>query len=262
MGIQRSRSRFLKVFVNNNRWHPVNINTTIHGMTGNYSVMALSNIYITSVNISMLSRFTTLVSILFLLVLSAGCVANLTPIQVSEKFWTAIKNRDAGAARLFIADGTASTDDITGNILPLNDIALGRTVIDGDQAWVDTDVEIAADKPFNLSLKTVLLRKDERWKVDYDSTVASISSDSNVARVIGKLSEFSGEFSRELDRSLEEMQRALPQIKKELGDIEENMKKSLPEIRQQLDEFIRQLEEALGKDKEESSPPPRSPREI
>lgn len=212
-------------------------------------------------NQTMQPRTALTIIILFFVILASGCVARLTPIQVSEKFWTAIKNKDAGAARLFIAEGTATTDDITGNVLPLNGFEVGRTVIEGDQAWVDTNVEIAADKPFNLSLKTVLLRKEERWKVDYDSTVASISSDSNVARVIGKLSEFSGEFSRELDRSLDEMQRALPQIKKELDNIEENMKKSLPELRQQLEEFIRQLEEALGKDKEESSPPPRS-REI
>lgn len=206
-------------------------------------------------------RIVLIISVLLLVTFSSGCVARLTPIQVSEKFWTAIQNQDAGAARLFIAEGTASADDITGNVLPINGFSLGRTVIDGENAWVDTDVEIAAEEPFNLSLKTVLLRKDDRWKVDYDSTVASISSDSSVARVIGKLSEFSGEFSRELDRSLEEMQRALPQIQKELEAIEEKMKEKLPELREQLKEFIRQLEEALGKDKEDSTQQPGT-REI
>lgn len=209
----------------------------------------------------MQTRFVAVIGVLIFITLSSGCVARLTPIQVSEKFWTAIQNNDAGAARLFIAEGTAKTDDITGNVLPVNGFSLGRTVIDGDNAWVDTDVEIAADEPFKLSLKTVLLRRDDRWKVDYDSTVASISSDSSVARVIGKLSEFSGEFSRELDRSLDEMQRALPQIKKEIESIEENMKESLPELERRLEEFIRKLEEALGKDKEDSNQQPGT-REI
>ncbi|HSR62587.1 MAG TPA: hypothetical protein VLN56_04195 [Gammaproteobacteria bacterium] len=208
----------------------------------------------------MLKKFCYIATGMLLVLLASGCAAKLTPMQVSEKFWEAVKNKDTNAARHFVTED-ARNRDLTENILPLEEVTLGRTVIDGEQAWVDTTVVISADKPFTLPLKTVLLQENERWKVDYDATVASVSKGSHAARVISGISDLSRQFTEELNRSMDDIQRSLPQLQKELEKLENNLREKLPELRQQMQEFLRQLEEALGQDKP-AEPPPSSTTEI
>ena len=192
---------------------------------------------------------------IFFTLLFSGCMADLTPIEVSERFWTAVQNKDAGEIKKYISTKTIDKNDLTDNILPLEEISLGRTVIDADQAWVDTTVIIAGDDPFTLPFKTVLLKDKNQWKVDYDATVISISEDSAVARVMGSIADISGQFAKDLDRSLEEIQKAIPEVQKEIEIIEENVRHHLPELKQKVEEFMRQLEEALeGFNKRSESP--------
>ncbi len=175
-----------------------------------------------------------------------GCVENLSPIEVSERFWTAVQNKDQRAVRKYVSSDTLKKDDLAENILPLDEISLGRTVIDGEQAWVDTEVIIAGDNPFNLPIKTVLLRENKQWKVDYDATMHSISRGSSVARVLGSIANLSEKFSDELNRSFDEIQKTIPEVEEEIGKIEENISEKLPELRKRIEEILQQLEEALG----------------
>ncbi len=118
-------------------------------------------------------------------------------------------------------------------------------MIDAEQAWVDTTVVIAGNESYELPLETMLLKDGEQWKVDYNTTVASLSKESTVARVVGSIADLSGQFADQLDKSLEEIQKAIPEVQKEIERIEENVQYHLPEIQRRMDEFIRQLEEAL-----------------
>ncbi|MBI4006432.1 MAG: hypothetical protein HY356_07150 [Gammaproteobacteria bacterium] len=194
-------------------------------------------------NVKFFSR--TFTFLIFNLVLY-GCAANLTPIEVSERFWTAVQNKDVRAVRNYVSSASLDKKDLTENILPIGEVSLGRTVIDGEQAWVDTTVAISGDDPFKLPLKTVLLQENKQWKVDYDATVASVSSSGAVARVMGNLTDLSRQFADGLDRSLTEIQKTLPQVQKEIGKIEENLRERIPELRQRMEEIMKQLEEALG----------------
>jgi len=193
-------------------------------------------------------------------IFSTGCVANLSPIEVSEKFWTAVKNKDSKTVRKYIVSNGKEKNELTENILPLDEISLGRTIIDGEQAWVDTEVVIASDDPFRLPLKTVLLKENQQWKIDYDATVTSITKGSSVARVMGSLADLSSQFAKELDRSLDEIQKTIPEVQREIERIEESVNKHLPELTKRMEEFIKQLEEALGEISEDR--PPRGTTEI
>lgn len=187
-----------------------------------------------------------------------GCAANLSPMEVSDKFWTAVKNRDGRMASGYVTSGSLESlkqQDLDQDILPINNVSFGKTVIDGEQAWVDTDVVIAGNDPFHLPLKTVLLMENRDWKVDYDKTVASVSKSSSVARVLGELNNIGEQFNEKLNRSLDEIERTLPQVQKEIEKIEGNLREKLPELRQRLEEFMRQLEESLG-NKKETQPQP------
>ena len=187
-----------------------------------------------------------------------GCAANLSPMEVSDKFWTAVKNRDGQTAAGYVTSGSLESlkkQDLDQDILPINNVSFGKTVIDGEQAWVDTDVEIAGNDPFTLPLKTILLMENRQWRIDYDKTVASVSKSSSVARVLGELNNIGDQFNEKLNRSLDEIERTLPQVQKEIEKIEDNMREKLPELRQRLEEFMRQLEDALG-GKKETQPQP------
>ena len=185
----------------------------------------------------------SLVWALYSLILT-GCIANLTPMEVSERFWAAVKDKNANEAKKYIIASTLSKD-ATENLLPLDDVYLGRTVIDAERAWVDTTVIIAGDDSFELPLETILLKEGDQWKVDYNATVATLSRGSTVARVLESIVDLSGQFADKLDRSLEEIQKAIPEVQKEIERIEENIIYHLPELQRRMNEFLKQLEEAL-----------------
>lgn len=199
-----------------------------------------------------LYRSLLLLAVVFIL---NGCMENLPPVEVSERFWTAVQNKDAGTVHKYISSEAHAQNDLTANLLPIDRFTLGKTIIDGEMAWVDTTVVISGDQPFTVPLKTVLLQENKQWKVDYDATVSSISGGNDLARLLGHLNDLGIQFSDQLNRSLVEMQKALPEVQKELEKLEENMKQKLPELQQQLEEFVRQLEEALG-GKSDKHPPP------
>ena len=184
--------------------------------------------------------------LILITVVISGCATNLTPMEVSDKFWLAEKNRDNQSIKKYILAGSVNKDNPTENLLMINNYSLGRTVIDKDQAWVDTTVEIGDSKPFSVPIKTVLLKENNQWKVDYEATVSPISSSSDIARFLGSLNELGIEFADKLNRSLGQLQNELPEIQKQLENIEENMKQKLPELQERMEEFLRQLEEALG----------------
>ena len=190
-------------------------------------------------------------------ILFTGCAANLTPLEVSDGFWTAVKSRDNQSIRKYVVSDSLNEDNLAGKLLQINSYTLGRTVIDQGQAWVDTTVEIAGSDPFKVPIKTVLLQENNQWKVDYTATIAPISSSSDVARFLGDLNELGIQFADKLNQSLGEMQKQLPEVQRELGKIEESLKQKLPELQQRMEEFMRQLEEALGK-KSGNQPPPRT----
>jgi len=206
----------------------------------------------------MIQKIIKHISTIFIMsVVVSGCATSLSPIEVSQHFWTGVQNRDSQTIRKYITSDTPRDGDLTTNILPVSNFTLGRTIIDKDQAWVDTTVDIAGEEPFSLSIKTVLLQENQQWKVDYTATVASISSSSDVARILGNLNDLGIQFTDKLNQSLGEIQKTLPEVQRELEKIEESMKQKLPELQQRMEEFMRQLEEALG-NKPGSQPPPRT----
>lgn len=210
-------------------------------------------------------KCTGITCVFSLLLVAVGCAANPSPMEVSEGFWKGVKEKDAAAVSRYVTSASQESlkrQDPASNILPIKQVTLGRTVIEGERAWIDTTVEVADEKPFQLSVRTVLQQENQQWKVDYNATVASLTSDSAVGRVLGDLSALSRQFTDKLNQSLEQAQKVLPEIEREIGKIESELRQSLPELRQRMEELMRQLEKALGDRKEPGSPPPPRTREI
>jgi len=207
-------------------------------------------------------KCTVTTCVFFLLLVAVGCAANPSPMEVSEGFWKGVKEKDAAAVSRYVTSESLESleqQDPARKILPIKQVTLGRTVIEGERAWIDTTVEVADDAPFHLSVRTVLQQENRQWKVDYNATVASITNDSAVGRVLGDLSVLSRQFTDKLNQSLDQAQKALPEIEREIGKIESELRQSLPELRQRMEELMRQLEKALGNGKRPETPPPGTP---
>lgn len=185
-----------------------------------------------------------------------GCAEGLYPIDVSEGFWRAVKDKDIKAIEKYSTEDSLTGDELSENILPLDEIVLGKTVIDGDGAWVDTTVTISGDKPYTLPIKTVLIRDKRQWKVDYQATMKWVSKGSSVYNVISGIRNMSEALAEELNQSMEDIQKAIPEIKEEVEEIEESLLEHVPELKKQIKEFVDDLEEAikdLGEESEDAT---------
>ena len=207
-------------------------------------------------------KYTCITCVISLLLVATGCAANPSPMEVSEGFWKGVKEQDAAAVSRYVTAESLESlkrQDPGRNVLPIKEVTLGRTVIEGDHALIDTTVEVADDRPLHMSLQTVLQQENQQWKVDYNATVASITHDSDVGRVLGDISNMSKQLTDKLNQSLEQAQKALPEIEREIGKIEDDLRQKLPELRQRMEELMRQLEEILGnKNRQDTQPQPRT----
>ena len=197
-----------------------------------------------------------LIFITSICLLMTGCAEGHYPIDVSEGFWRAVKDKDIKAIKKYSTEDSLTGDELSENILPLDEIVLGKTVIDGDGAWVDTTVTISGDKPYTLPIKTVLIRDNRQWKVDYQATMKWVSKGSSVYSVISGIRNMSEALADELNQSMEDIQKAIPEIKEEVEEIEESLLEHVPELKKQIKEFVDDLEEAikdLGEESEDAT---------
>ena len=207
----------------------------------------------------MMSRRKTTFILLFLSCIClfiTSCNEGLYPIDVAEGFWRAVKDKDAKAIQKYSTNISLKEDELGENILPLDEITLGKTVIDGESAWVDTTVTISGDKPFTIPLRTELIRENKRWKVDYNATIKLVSQGSAVSNVINSIRNMSKDLAEELNESMEEIQKTIPEVTEEVEKIEELLLEHIPELKKQIEEFVRDLKDAieeLGKEPGETT---------
>lgn len=196
---------------------------------------------------------------LVLAALLSGCSRPLPPQDVADRFWRAVAAQSTAKIRRYVRTTDREALDGDAEVLPVAEYALGRIVIDGDAATVETQVTLDGDKPLSVSIDTVLVREQQHWRVDYAATVNRISMQSELARVIGQIESFGETLKEGIDKSVDELQKAVPEIEKQLSRIEQGIRQRMPELRERLEEFSRRLEERLEAPPE--APPPEEPGE-
>ena len=196
--------------------------------------------------------------VLLALMLVGGCGQPLSPQDVSDRFWRAVMTREPAKIRRYVqaADRDALSSDT--DILPVSAYELGRTVIDAENAEIDTRVTLSGDQPLTVDIKTVLIEETGQWKIDYQATIANISMRSELAQVIDQIEDFGEMLKDGIDKSIDDFKDVLPDIERELSRIESEIKQQVPALRKRLEEFSKRLEESLrGHDGDaETGPPP------
>ena len=201
--------------------------------------------------------------VLTLLATLLGCARPLAPQDVADRFWQAVITQHAAKIRRYVVERDQMMLKDDPEILPISEFELGRVVIDGDAATIETRITLDADKPVALKIDTVLELEGERWRVDYATTVNDVSTQSQLAQVIGQIENLGGAVKNGIDKSMEEMKKVLPEIEQQLSRIEAEIKQRMPELRERLEEFSKDLEESFKTpDEQEELPAPPDTIEI
>lgn len=198
-------------------------------------------------------------AVLALAITLAACSRPLEPQDVADRFWRAVGVQSAAKIRRYVR--AADQEELSGDakILPISGYELGRIVIDGDVATIDTSVTLAGDEPVTVGIETELVRENGHWRVDYERTVNHISMQSDLARVIDQIAVFGDALKDGIDKSVDEMKKVVPEIEKQLSRIEGEIKQRMPELRERLEEFSKRIEESLQQTPEPA--PPAEPAE-
>ena len=190
--------------------------------------------------------------VLLLTATLVACSRPSTPVEVASEFWAALEAGDSRIVKRRITAAQAAALESLDDVLPITATELGRIVIDGREATIDTTITVAGDKPLEFPLKTYLVLEDEAWKVDYGKTMEAVANAGKLAAVIDKVHEFGDTLQQGIERSVQELEHTLPQIERELSRIEDQIKQHVPELRKRLEQFTQELEEAMKR-------PPASP---
>ncbi len=172
-----------------------------------------------------------------------------TPFEVTQAFWYAVENKNIDQIKQLISEKSLRDEYLADNIVSVSETSFGKIVIDGDIAEVETTVVVESDNPTTVPLDTLLVKENEKWKVDYHTTVDAIGSGGQLAQVIRELrvfgEKFSRDFSKEFESSMDELDKAMPEIEKEISNLSEQIKEHVPELKKQFEELAKQLQEAL-----------------
>ena len=198
-----------------------------------------------------------IIALCALVLLLSACKGDLNPDQVADIFWTAaVNNNTPLMKRMCSSNSVGDTADFT-RLHTVTAFTLGRIVIDGNRAEVETSLNIKeASRP--VSVTTYLMKENGKWRVDYGKTASFLTLNEQMTELIGGIEDLAEEFADEIEGSVEEFkEKALPAIKSQVEQLEKELQKKLPEIRQQIDEFLEELEQSI----EESMPdtPPETP---
>ena len=197
--------------------------------------------------------------ITLLLILSSllSCQSSMTPLQVSEKFWSGIQKKNISLITIYsISDSGYSADDIK-QLPDVSTITFGKIIIDADIAEIQTQVTIASnDKTVDIALKTYLESEDGVWRVNYKQSVLLLKTNQGMIELLGGVQEITEELAEEIEESVEEFkEKTLPEIESQLEQAEETLRDKIPEFKNMLDELLeglkRSIEEALPPKKEE-----------
>ena len=193
----------------------------------------------------------TLPLLLFVL-LGSACSDSRSPLDVSAAFWKSIQAQDLNLLYKNVAPDSVKKYKLD-DMPSVGKVYLGETVVEQDEARVETTVEIIDGGNIEIPVKTFLVRKKGNWKVHYDKTVGSVAMNNKIARLFSNLKDTGDEFMKQFNEIVDEYQKTIPEVQRGLRKLEDRLKLQIPEIKDRIEEFAKEIDKSLKK------PPPKEP---
>jgi hypothetical protein len=155
------------------------------------------------------------------LALACGVPA-LSPQQVCERFWEALRTGDVATAKAHASAWSAMLVDAMGEGRRIQEVRLGETLQSERSAIVRTSLVTATEAGrHHTSFDTHLVRESEEWRVDVQATERELTAAIFAAslRQIGEaLGQGVQEFGEALEEGTAEMKRAISEALEELEE--------------------------------------------
>lgn len=192
--------------------------------------------------------------------LVTACSGPESPEEVSQAFWQAVVQRDAGQASEYSTLVEDAAFDGYQRQWQGAEMDWGRVVIDGNQATVDITFNGLEGRDKPLKTTTYLVQKEDQWLVDYYRTGEALQEGPLWGGVMNQLETLGKDIqaqlerhSSELAREFEVMANELRQLASEAGNRFSGMVSDYGQtLQQQIDQLSRSLREALKNNPEAS----------
>jgi len=192
-----------------------------------------------------------------------GCFGHESPQDVTREFWEAVITHNVDDAIEYSTLVDATSYDGFNKKWNGYQAVMGKIVIDGNQAEVETELSRLNDTGKNhQKLNTYLVKQDGQWKVDYVRTAESIDGGA-LGRFLGQLDELGKKLSDTLKDSsdkfsveMQHLENELKTLAKSAGDeankiVEQygtELKKSIEELAESIDRALKEHDDDLSED--------------
>jgi hypothetical protein len=186
---------------------------------------------------------------LLLLLILGGCSTATTPEEVAWQFWDAVARQDENSARRYTTEASRVKIDLSQGRWQDAVVTFGEVRIKGDDAGIETRIVLSEQKEAPpIELQTVLRRENSQWKVDYEKTMQSLAARNPFTDLVKELKRFGEQMSGNVERTLSDLKKNLPQIEKELkglgGSVGKALQETVSELQKGLGAFTKALEKA------------------
>ena len=205
-------------------------------------------------------RVSLYIPLLLIVTLLASCQQqSVMPDEVAREYWNAVKSGNTARLKNLTINDNKAFDDQLIKSLQLKDFQIKRTIIEKQNAIVEVDLELAETGSIPVPVNTVLIKHNKTWRVDNDTTIASLRSKSEIGDAIAALHQFSRMFSKGLDQSLDELERQAPVIRNDIKELMGKMSARLPVLKNEFEKLLKDIDETVKPLTEQDKKPlPRS----
>jgi len=176
-----------------------------------------------------------------------SCESTLGPLQVSQKFWQGIQNKNIALVRIYsVSDPKIKSQDLE-KLPDITVVSFGKIIIDGNHAEIETNItKLVDNETINITVNTVLINKNGKWKVIYQKTMSGLTLNQDISEMITEIQDMAGEVAKEIEGSVGEIKdKALPEIKSKLEAAEQELREKIPEIKNFIDDLLKNIEKAI-----------------
>lgn len=181
----------------------------------------------------------------------SGCFGPKTPQEVSQAFWQAVIEHDANGVVKYSTLSNAQAFDGFGLDWKGYKPALGKVVIDGDEARIETRFNgLAGSAAGNRHCETYLVRQNGTWKVDYKMTGNDLRGGA-LGALFGHLQQMGNELSKSLDATAKQLNADMERLGHKLQDMADSFSQQAGPIidkhARELQDIMRQLQDSINR---------------
>ena len=188
-----------------------------------------------------------------------ACASKITPQEVTQSFWQAVEQHKNQDLKNLISSAADFDDKRSFSV---SDIQIGKVIIEGELASVETELVVLTEKPFRTTIKTHLIQIDGSWKVDYQKTIPALTQISAADKVLDDIKSLGKIFSDSVGKSIEDLKAQWPALKQQLEELEADAEATIPELRKKLDEIKKKFEQHIEDEPDQEKAAPDSGRSV